>query len=230
MTLRVCEPDGTPPRVPRWRGTDVGVVGGVDEEGFVEQRLGDDFGGEVGGPDEDRHVEVAPHEGLEQLAGGGHSEVEVDVGVSGAKCPDGEGPVVDGDGVDGAEADVSGGAGAAGPGPAGEVAGGGDDPACVGEHLGGVGAQQGLAAATLEQRQAHPAFELGQALGEGRRGDAESGGCCGPGGGVGGGHEVLELLDGEVREHREITWGGHVERLQVDLVILNSSRSCFDNP
>ena len=206
------------------------IVGGVDEEGFVEQRFGDDAGRGFGRLDEDGHVEVAAHERFEQRARGGHGEVEVDVGVAGAEGPDGGCPVVDGDGVDGAEAHAAGGAGAAGPGPAGQVAGRGDDPAGVGEHLGGVGAQEGLTAAALEQRQAHAAFEFGQALGEGRRADAEAGGGSRPGGGVGGSHEVLELLDGEVGEHGEIASSGHVVRLQIDSVFLNHSQQCFVIP
>ena len=113
---------------------------------------------------------------------------------------DGLGSVVNGHRVDGAQPDNAGRPGPPCLRPSGQVAGLGHHTACVGQHLGGLGSEPGVAAVAFEQGDTDPSLQLGQSLGKCRGGDAEGSSSRGAGGRCGGSHQVLQLLHGEIGE------------------------------
>jgi hypothetical protein len=89
-------------------GTPKLAFGGVDVKGFGETGREHHTLWSGHGLDTDYEVEVAADQALEEAAGRGHREVQVDLGTVGVEGPDGLGPVLDRYGIDRSEPDHAG--------------------------------------------------------------------------------------------------------------------------
>ena len=202
MTRRVREPTGNVTHGPHPAGAPgPGALGGVDGEGFVAER-GDRQAVLVLGRDADREVQRPPTQQVEDLVGGCDRESELDIGSLPPEGTQRLGEVVDGGHVDHPDPERAGPTGAAALHPPGQRLGVGEDPLGVADDLAGLFGQDPTPARRLEEGDPHPPLELGQALGQGRRGHPDRGRGAGEGRFAGGGDEVLELLHGQVRQDR----------------------------
>jgi hypothetical protein len=146
----------------------------------------------------DGQVQRTPAEEVQHLVGGGDGQPELDVGSLAPEGAERLGEVVDGGHVDHPDPQQAGPARPPAVDPPGQFLGVGQHPLGVADDGPGLVGQHPAPARRLEQRHPDPPLELGQALGQRRRRDADGGRGPGEGGLVGCGDEVLELLHGHV--------------------------------
>jgi hypothetical protein len=175
-----------------WRGVDREVVaqqrGGVERAHAIRVHA-------------DRHVEFAALQSLEQLAGGGDREADVQLRVRPPELAHGVGAVVHGSDVDHAHPQPAHLPGADRAQPPGRLVEVGQHPLGGGGHRRGVLVGHPPSAVGGEQRHPEAALQFGDALRERRRGDPQRSRRFCPGAMSGDRHQVAQLGRREVRQH-----------------------------
>ncbi len=205
MIERVCEPNGNSTHGPQRRGVgDLDARRGEHDQLLLSESGGLDTGDVGRRFDADDEIEFAVDQVVDQLARRGDAQEQGHVGSVGTELLQRVGQVDQGGRIDHPDADPAGDSRALAVGPRRQIAGEPQHLTGVGDDGSGSVADVPAPSVPVEQRDAEPPFELGEALRERRRADADRVARPGPRRRLVDGHEVLQLADREVRKRAHL--------------------------
>ncbi len=217
MIERVCEPNGNSTHGSPRRGVgDLGARRGEHDQVLLSQCRPLDAGDSGRGLDADDEIELTADQMVDQFARRGDAQEQGHLGSVGAELLQRVRQVDEGGGIDHPDPDPAGDTRPLAVGPPGQVARESQHLTGVRDHGSGSVANVSAPSVPVEQRDAEPPFEFGEALRQSRGADADLRRRRGPCRCVVDGHEVLQLADRKVRK------GAHLVQSSSDLLHRNS--------